>query len=312
MADTGYSETILESPHTRPAAPRPAVLAAYTAIYVIWGTTYLAIRYAVETLPPLTMSGVRFVISGSILFAIARWRGAPRPTASNWRATSLIAFLFFLVSHGCLSWAEQRVPSGTAALVVATIPLWTALASWGLGYSRLTGQMLAGLALGLGGLVLLFGSGGAISAEILPAAGSVILLISALSWSVGSVIIRRLDMPSSAVLTSGMEMLIGGVMLCTAGAIAGDWGRLASHHVSMRSALAALYLIIFGSLVAYTAYVWLLQASTPSRVSTYAFVNPVIAVAAGWLLAGEVVTGPMIVAAGVIAAGVALLVTARH
>ena len=298
---------------SRPAVSRVALIAAYAAIYVIWGTTYLGIRYAVETLPPLTMAGVRFTIAGGVLFAVARWKGEPAPTAANWRATALIGAMFFLISHGCLSWAELRVPSGMAALAVSTIPLWTALAGWAIGESRLTGRTLVGLALGFAGLVLLFGSSGLLKRpDSLAAAGSWILVLSSICWAIGSVLARRIAIPASATLASGMEMLIGGLMLLSVGALAGDWQSLAHHTISTRSLAALAYLIVFGSLVAFTAYVWLLSASTPARVSTYAFVNPVIAVAAGWLLAGEIVTLPMLMAAAVIAAGVAILVTGKH
>jgi drug/metabolite transporter (DMT)-like permease len=297
---------------TRPSVSRITLVAAYVAIYVIWGTTYLAIRYAVETLPPLTMAGLRFTIAGGVLFVVARWKGGPAPTAANWRATALIGAMFFLVSHGCVSWAEQRIPSGMTALAVSTIPLWTAIAGWAFGESRLTARTWVGLTLGLAGLVLLFGSTGLLKQDALTAAGSWILVFSSLNWAVASVLARRVAIPASATLASGMEMLIGGVMLLAAGALTGDWQSMAHHAVSARSLASLAYLIVFGSLIAFTAYVWLLNASTPARVSTYAFVNPVIAVAAGWLLGGEIVTLPMLMAAAVIAAGVAILVTGKH
>ncbi|MBI2681518.1 MAG: EamA family transporter [Candidatus Solibacter usitatus] len=312
MADTGYAEVMPNTLAARPPVSRIALVAAFAAIYVLWGTTYLAIRYAVETLPPFTMAGVRFTIAGGVLFAVARWKGDAAPTAANWRATALIGAMFFLVSHGCLSWAEQRIPSGMAALAVSTIPLWTALAGWAFGESRLTARTWVGLTLGLVGLVVLFGSSGLLKQDALTAAGSWILVLSSLCWAVGSVLARRIAIPTSATLASGMEMLIGGLMLLATGALAGDWQSLTHHAVSLRSVASLAYLIVFGSLIAFTAYVWLLSASTPSRVSTYAFVNPVIAVAAGWLLGGEIVTLPMLMAAAVIAAGVAILVTGKH
>jgi drug/metabolite transporter (DMT)-like permease len=312
MANIGYAESMPDTLLKRPTISRVALVAAYAAIYVIWGTTYLAIRFAVETLPPLTMAGVRFTIAGGVLFVVARWTGGAAPTAANWRATALIGAMFFLVSHGCVSWAEQRVPSGMTALAISTVPLWTALAGWAFGESRLTARTWVGLTLGLAGLVLLFGSSGLLKQDALTAAGSWILILSSLNWAIASVLARRIAIPASATLASGMEMLIGGLMLLAAGALAGDWQTLAQHAVSARSLASLAYLIVFGSLIAFTAYVWLLQVSSPARVSTYAFVNPVIAVAAGWLLGGEIVTLPMLMAAAVIAAGVAILVTGKH
>jgi len=290
---------------------RTRVLLAFAAIYVIWGSTYLAIRFAIETLPPFLMAGTRFVIAGALLYAWSRARGAARPERIHWKTTAIVGGLLLLGGNGGVVWAEQRVPSGLAALLVAALPVWMATMEWARGGIRPTAGVIGGLLLGLTGIGLLVGPGefaGGAGADTL---GAIVLVLASISWAAGSIYSRGASLPKSPLLTTGMEMLAGGGLLVLAGAVTGELGHLDLAAASTTSWLALLYLIVFGSLIGFTAYIWLLEVSTPAKVSTYAYVNPVVAVLLGWALAGEPLSLRIAIAAGVIIAGVAMVTIAR-
>lgn len=291
----------------RPGPSRARVVTAFAAVYILWGSTYLAIRFAIETLPPFLMAGVRFLIAGAMLYAWARTRpGAARPTLGNWRGTAIVGALLLVGGNGGVVWAEQRVPSGIAALLVAVVPLWIVLLEWmRRGGKRPSAGVLAGVLVGLGGLGLLVNPGSG-SGSVDPV-GIGVLALASLSWAVGSLYSRHADLPRSPLIGTGMEMLWGGVLLLAIGVLSGEARHVSVGSISTSSLLALGYLITFGSLIGYTAYTWLLQVATPSLVSTYAYVNPVVAVFLGWALASEPVTARTLVAAAVILAGVALI-----
>lgn len=294
-------------------ASRSGVIAAFIAIYLIWGSTYLAIRFAVETIPPLLMAGVRFLTAGGILYGIVSLRGiASPPTRSHWRSAAIIGGLLLLGANGAVSWAEQHVPSSFAALFIATVPLWMVAIDWlRPGGVRPGGQVIAGLALGLAGIVVLIGPGELADGSRLDPVGAGLLIFAAISWAAGSVYTRHADLPGAPLLATAMEMLAGGGMLVILGLLTGGWTRLELANVTFRSLLSLGYLVVFGSLVAFSAYVWLLQVSTPAHVSTYAYVNPVVAVLLGWALAGEPFGMRTLVAGGIIVASVVLITTYR-
>ena len=289
------------------------VALALAAVYVIWGSTYLAIAIAIETLPPFWMAGARFVIAGGLLYGWSIWRGAPHPTPAQWRSAALIGGLLLLGGNGGVVWAEQRVSSGIAALLVSMVPLWMVLFRWlQPGGERPNGRVWAGVTLGFVGLAILVrpwehGLGG--SLDLL---GVGALVLACVSWAWGSIHSRRVPLPESPLMATGAEMLCGGGLLLLVGAFLGEPAQIDPAAVSVRSLLALLYLITFGALVGFTAYIWLLRVANPVLVSTYAYVNPIVAVFLGWLILGEPVTAPTIGAAAVIIAGVALITTAQN
>jgi drug/metabolite transporter (DMT)-like permease len=286
------------------------LLTAFAAVYLIWGSTYLAIRFAIETMPPFLMAGVRFVIAGGLLFGLMLLRGARLPTRREWIAALIIGGLLLLGGNGAVVWAEQRVPSGLTALLVATEPLWVVLLDWARprGVRPRAGEF-AGLLLGFGGVALLVSPskvvGGGLEVDPL---GAAVLVCAALSWAVGSIYSRHAPAHESAFLSTGMKMLMGGVLLLVAGTLAGEWSQLDLSTISLKSWLAWGYLIVFGALIGFTAYIWLLKHTTLARASTYAYVNPMVAVVLGWLLAAEPMNGRVLAAAGVIVASVVIVV----
>lgn len=281
------------------------VVLAFAAVYIIWGSTYLAIHYAIETLPPFMMAGVRFLIAGGVLYLWARLRGASAPRPVHWRSALIIGGLLLLFGNGLVVWAEQYVTSGQASLLVATVPLWTVLLEWlRPGGVRPALSVLLGVGVGLAGLLLLVGPGAGGSLHL----GGVLALLSAsLAWTIGSLYARNAPLPGSAVLTNGIEMLAGGALLLAVGVLRGEWRGVELAAISPQSVLALLYLIVFGSLIGFSAYIYILNHASPTRVSTYAYVNPVVAVVLGWALAGEELTPRMALAAAIIVGSVALL-----
>ena len=295
---------------TEPAPPPPRwqILAAYAALYVIWGSTYLAIRFAIETLPPFLMAAVRFGVAGTLLFAWTQVRGAPAPSRATWKATAIIGAALILGGNGAVVWAEQTVPSGIAALTVAGVPVWMVLFDWlAPGGVRPTPRVMAGLLMGVLGLVVLVGPGAITGTGPVNLVGAAVLMAGSVSWAAGSIYARHVHLPSRPLLTTGMQMLAGATLLAVLALAVGEVGDFHPSDVSAASALALGYLIVFGSLVAYSAYVWLLKVSLPARVSTYAFVNPLVAVLLGWLVADEPLTADTFLAAGIIILGVALI-----
>ena len=287
------------------------LLAAFAAVYLIWGSTYLAIRWAIETLPTFLMAGMRFLIAGSILYLWGRARGARRPTPAAWRDAAVVGGLLLLGGNGGVVWAEQYVPSGLAALIVATEPLWIVLLDWlRPGGHRPSAAEGLGLLAGFAGVVLLIGPGQAASDRVHPA-GAAAQVGATIAWATGSLYSRTASSTTDPLLGTGMNMLAGGTLLLIAATALGQWQALHPASVSLRSWLALLYLIVFGAIVGFTAYLWLLRESTVALVSTYAYVNPVVAVFLGWALAGEAVTGRMLGAAAVIVTSVVVITLAR-
>ena len=276
---------------TRALAPpgRLSLLLAFFALYVVWGSTYLAIRYAVETIPPLIVAGVRHSIAGLVLLAWAYVRGC-RPTAREWRASVVLGIFYFVIGHGSLHWAETVVPSGLAALLIASEPIWIAVMAAVVSHGeRLTGKTIAGLILGIAGVALLVGDVTAAGHRAV-LVGSLAILVGTMSWSIGVMYSRTSSLPSDAVARAGMPEIIGAAILLLSAGFTGEFSSFHWAAVSPRSALSLLYLITFGSIVAFTAYTWLLAHVSPTLVSTHTYVNPVIAVLLGWLWAGEVIS----------------------
>ena len=289
-----------------PGAPRTKLLLAFAAIYVLWGSTYLAIRLAVDTIPPFLMAGTRFLAAGAALYAVGVPADLPRPSARQWRNAAVGAVPLFVMGNGGVTWAEQAVPSGAAALVIATLPAWLLLLDWGYGGRRGPRAVEAvGIGLGLAGVGVLSAPGG------VDPVGAVVLLAAAVAWAVGSLFNRYADLPASPALTAAMQMLAGGVMMVALGLILGEAGRFEPGAVSWRSAAAVAYLVAV-AVVALPAYNWLLAVTSPALVGTYAFVNPVVAVLLGWAAVGEPLGARTGAAAALVVLGVLLLVRPRR
>lgn len=309
-------------PVNHPAASpsRSALVLAFAAIYVIWGSTYLGIRIAVETLPPFLMAGARFIIAGAVLFAWVRWKLRARPTARQWRDNAIAGGLMLLGGNGLVAWAEQEIPSGITTLIISIGPLFMVLLDWlvlAVGGdaqrgARPTAATFLGLALGFVGLGLLVGPDIA-GASATPLDGWRVagLVVASVAWSAGSIYMRYARSPAEPLTGSALQMLTGGVWLLLAAWGHGDFVGFDVAAVGARSFIAWVYLIGVGSLVGFTTYVWLMKVSTPARVSTYAYVNPIVAVFLGWLVLSESVGPRMIVASAVIIGGVAIITLQR-
>jgi drug/metabolite transporter (DMT)-like permease len=292
---------------------RSRVIAAFVAVYVVWGSTYLAIRYAVETIPPFIMVGMRFLVSGILLYAWSRWRGEPNPTRKEWRAAFVTGVLLLCFGNGAVAWAEQRVPSGLAALLVAIVPLWMVVVDW----LRPNGDrprvsVMAGVVVGLIGLVVLIGPRTLVGQGDVDQVAAIVLVVASLAWAAGSVYNRYGARPSSAVMSTGLQMITGSVVLLLFGIFDGEPAQLHFGRISFASWMGWLYLVTFGSLVGFTAYVYLLRAVSPAKASTYAYVNPVVAVFLGWAIAGEPVTMRTLAAAAIILGGVAMITISQN
>ncbi len=297
-----------------PGGPAPlGTFVAFAAIYLIWGSTYLAIRFAVETLPPFLMLAARFGVAGLLLYGWLRLRGQPRPPRQEWIGSTAVGGLLLVGGTGAVAWAEQWIPSGLAALIVAIVPMWMVILDWiRPGGRRPTRSIVAGLALGLAGVSLLVGPvelGGGGRMQVLGAAA---VVVGTISWATGSVFGSSFHVPSVPRMAAALQMSMGGALLLTLGTLRGEWSRFDPAGVSLRSGLSLVYLIVFGSVIAFAAYVYLLRVSTPARVGSYAYVNPVVAVFLGWALANEPVTSRTVIAAAVIITGVALIVSGRR
>lgn len=285
------------------------------AVYIAWGSTYLAIRFGVETIPPFILAGTRFLVAGGLLFIWRRLAGDPLPKRLEWRSAFIIGTFLLVGGNGGVTWAEQLVPSGITSLLVASAPLWMVLLDALHPRRRQlpTWQTLAGVALGFVGIVLLVGpSQLAGSGLVLEPAGVVVLLFSALFWAIGSLFGRDARLPDSPLMGTAMEMLAGSAGLFLLSTLTGEWGRLDLAAISVPSLLGLGYLIVFGSLVGYAAYTWLLRVAPTPLVATYAYVNPLIAILAGSLLANEVLNSRILAAALVIISATALINTARN
>jgi drug/metabolite transporter (DMT)-like permease len=298
------SSTVFARSFARPH--RFTVILCFLSIYLIWGSTYLAIRYAVESIPPLYTAGTRHLTAGIILLSWCLAKGL-RPTWAQIRASLIIGMFFFLISHGALHWAEQKVPSGLASLLISSEPIWVFLLSaiaakqW-----HWNGQLLAGIFMGLGGVGLLMGRS-ALSSGPGMFFGSLAVVVSAFSWGVGVVYSRRSHLSGNPLLLSALSLLAGSLQLLIAGTLTGEYRGFLLASVSQRSWLALGYLILFGSLVAFTAYNWLLEHYSPTLVATHTYVNPIVAVLLGWLLAGEPLTLNVLLSAALVISAVMLV-----
>ena len=291
---------------------RAGVIAGFLAVYLIWGSTYLAIRVAVETLPPFLMSAVRFAVAGTALVVWRRARGVMPATARQWAVATIAGNLLLLGGTGVVSWAEQWVPSGLAALLIASVPLWMGMMNWLVEpLARPRARGISGILVGFTGVGLLVDPSGGLVVGRPMLVGALAILGASMLWAAGSLYSRHADRPKDPLLVTGMQMLGGGAGLIVTATIAGEWSRLDPAMLTAPALGALGYLIVFGSIVAFSAYVWLLQVATPAKVATYAYVNPVVAVILGWAILGEPLTARTFVAAAVIVTAVILITTER-
>ncbi len=293
---------------------RPApwkILSAFAIIYFVWGSTYLAIRVGVLEMPPFLMAGIRFFLAGAILYAWIRLTGVPSPNRREWRDASVLGALMFLMDYACLFWAEQRVPSGISAVILAAIPVCITLLEMMLGTQRLTVRLAVGLAVGIAGVGVLVNPFSSLGEAPLDHRGVIALIVACWGWSIGTIVTRRVTLPKSKAMGSAMQMLSGGVQLLILAAVAGEFTRFHPRSISLAAWFSLFYLITAGSIVAFTAYVWLLHYESPTKVGTYAYVNPIVAVILGALLGGESVGRRTVLAGFLILIGVAAITTVK-
>ncbi len=265
---------------------------AFSIIYFVWGSTFLAIRVGVREVPPFLLASMRFFVAGVVLFGWMRLTGTPSPSRREWVSASLLAVCIFVLDYGLVFWAEQRVPSGIAAVMMATITVFMALSEiLFLRTQRLTLRLALALLVGMGGVLVLVSRSLGLGEAPIDTAGAVALVIAAVSWSIASALNRKLPLPESKGMSSGAQMLVGGILLAVAAAAFGEYRGFHIEAVSRGAWLALAYLIVAGSIIGFTAYVWLLHHESPTKVGTYAYVNPVVAVIVGYFLGGETV-GP--------------------
>ncbi len=263
-------------------------LLAFAIIYFVWGSTYLAIRVGVREVPPFLLAGIRFLLAGLVLYGWMILRGERQPTGREWASASLLAIMFFVLDYGLLFWAEQRVPSGIAAVMMATIPVFMAIAEIILlRTQKLTFRLALALLIGMGGVAVLMSHSLNLGGEPIDTVGAIALIVASMSWGVSSVLSRLLPLPSSKVMSAGSQMLAGGVLLALTAAALGEFHNFHPSTVSREAWLSLLYLIVAGSIIAFTAYLWLIHHVSPTKVGTYAYVNPVVAVIVGYFLGGE-------------------------
>jgi drug/metabolite transporter (DMT)-like permease len=299
----GTLEVTVNLPETRARRIDVRVLAAFFAIYFLWGATFLAIRVAVLEIPPFFTAGLRFFTAGVLLYLVMRFRGEPAPLAVQWRSIAVIAVCMFVVTYGALFWAEQFVPSGITAVIEATLPLIAMILEvFILRTQQFRWRMLAAVVLGLSGIALLLLKSGGQSFGVFPC---FVILGGSVAWTLGAVLTRSMPLPKSVPLAAGAEMMLGGAVLLVLALLTGELHPFP--HIPVRAAVALLYLIVGGSLVGFTAYVWLLARMPTTRVASHAYVNPLVAVALGYFVAGEEITPRMLVAAALVVASVFLI-----
>jgi drug/metabolite transporter (DMT)-like permease len=298
-----------------PSSSRPQswqILVAFAIIYFVWGSTYLCIRIGVREIPPFLMAAFRFLAAGLLLYGWLRFRGVTTPTRRQWIASSLLGFVMFVMDYGGLFWAEQRVPSGVSAVILATIPAFMALFEIAfLRTERLTIRLAFALVLGIAGVAALVNPSPSLGGAPIDGLGAAVLLISAISWSIASIFTRKLALPESQSMSAAAQMLTGGLFLLILAAATGELGPFHFQTVSLNAWLALAYLIIPGSIVGFTAYLWLLHYESPTKVGTYAYVNPVVAVILGYFLGGEPLGLRTILATALIIVSVLVITTAR-
>ena len=306
------SDTELNAARPSPA-PTALVLASFAAVYLVWGSTYLAIRIGIESFPPLLLAGLRHLSLGVIFFPYFRCSTGERPTLAQWRTTFITGVLLLAFGNGTVSWAEQFVPSGIAALLVATVSLWMVLIDWlRPGGHRPAPRVIVGFLLGFAGMALLVGPERIGNSERVNPLGAFALIAASFAWALGSIYSRHHPLPRSPLLGVGMQTLSGGAGLGFAAMATGELRHFHFADVTLRSWIALLYLVIFGSALGFSAYVYILKHSTASRVATYAFVNPVVALILGWFLAAEPLTLRTLFASGIILTAVILVIAAPH
>jgi drug/metabolite transporter (DMT)-like permease len=287
------------------------VLLAFAIIYFVWGSTFLAIRVGVLEVPPFLLAGLRFLIAGFVLFAWMLGKGTAFPNMREWVSISILAVLFFVGDYGLVFWAECRVPSGITAVMMATIPAFMALSEiLFLKTQRLTARLGTALLVGIGGVLVLISRSISFGDSPIDTFGAFALIVAAISWAVGSALTRKLTLPSSKALSSGAQMLTGGVLLAILSAALGEFHGFRLQAVSMRAWLALAYLIVAGSIIAFTAYVWLIHHESPTKVGTYAYVNPVVAVLLGYFLGGEALSLRTIIGTMLVLVSVVVITTA--
>lgn len=290
------------------------ILLAFASVYILWGSTYLAIRYTLETLPPFMMAGMRFLLAGGLLYGFARLWGHPRPAPHFWRSTAIIGGFLLLGGNGFVVWSELRIPSGMTALLVGFTPLWIVLFEWLVFRAgRPPAGVLIGISTGFAGLMMLVGptpqAHGSRGLDLLGAAS---VVLACFCWAIGSLYARRAKLPGSALLTNAMEMLCGGALLLAVGLLSGEGAHFSVHAVTLRSVAAFFYLVVFGSLLGFSSYIYVLHHTTPALATTYAYVNPVVAMFLGWALAGEPLTARTLISAAVIVFSVVLITTQQR
>ena len=306
MLNIGGRPVLVPSPHKSATSRAYSIqlALAFAAIYLVWGSTYLAIRFAVETIPPLVTAGIRHSIAGAILFAWA-WARGFRPTRAHWISGIVVGALFFLIGHGTLHWAEQYVGSGLAALLIATEPMFILVLAWSMGQQKISRLSALGLGLGVVGVAMLTGVELTVKGSSL--LGLLAVLVGSLSWSAGVVISPRLKLPNDALGRTALPTICGAVMLLAAAGLTGEFHATHWASISLKSILGLAYLIVFGSVIAFTAYTWLLQRCPPALVATHTYANPVVAVFLGWLLASEPLSMRVVLASVAILAAIVLI-----
>jgi drug/metabolite transporter (DMT)-like permease len=273
------------------------IVLALISVYLFWGGTYLGMKFAIETMPPFLMAGIRFSVAGWILYIAYRIKGEKQPTFEEWKNAGIVGTLLLLGGNGVVAWAEQQVPSSIASVLIATVPLWIISFGYLGGAKKPSIGSIVGIIFGLCGIGILVWNSSKISSQAANIGGILALIFASISWSAGSIYSRKAKLPSAPLLSTGVQMIVGGILLIIAAAFRGEYRGFRITQISNNSWIALGYLIVFGSLVAYSAYIWLLKNAEPSVVSTYAFVNPFVAVFLGWLLAGEKIGANALVAA---------------
>lgn len=309
---SGASQVLTLEHKAISASLKVKIALAFGAIYLIWGSTFLATRYAVRTIPPFFVSGMRFFVAGCVLFAFARLRNREVLTWRMWRAATAMGALFFLICHGGLSWAAQHVSSGVSALLMSSISMWTAVLEWARPSAAKPGRrIMISLMIGFVGIALLVVRPEVLAGSTFGTIGAGVVLVGAFSWAAGTVLTRRMPLPSSTVLSASMQMIGGGGLLLLVAVLSGQAAKLNVGAISTQSWIAMLFLTAIGSLVGFTCYIWLLGVASPTRVATYAYVNPIIALFLGWVIGGEQLSLRSLIASVIVVGSVATIITSR-
>jgi len=307
MSVNNFRNALQESP------PTVRVVLAFAALYFLWGATYLAMKIGIETIPPFLLAGARHAIAGTVLFVWLRAREKEPLTRQHWLGAAAIGALMLFGGNGGVAWSVQCVPSGIAAVIIALMPLWLVLLDWlRPGGSKPGWQVFVGLALGFAGIVLLVGPERLAGSDRVNPLGAGVLILASISWAIGSLLSRHLVLPKALLMGVALQSICGGALLFAAAWPTGEWARLAPEAVSMRSLWALAFLVVCGSILGLTSYIWLLRVTSAANVATYAYVNPAVALGLGWLLGGEAITARALLATAIILAAVVLIVSTRE